>query len=77
MGYRSFIDRDGNAWEIRDVSRNVWEYVPTGSNKGAIMTVPPPNYEADPFELSDSELQKLVDQVTPSRSKPAKSPFID
>jgi hypothetical protein len=77
MGYRKFVDRDGNEWEIRDLSRATWEFVPIAGNREPTHNFPAPTYESDPFELSLEELQKLLDGVATARSRPKKPPFMD
>ena len=79
MGYRRFIDRDGRAWEIRDRSRSEWQFAPTSGNTEEAISLSPPGYERDPFEMSDEELQRLLDTVGMSqpRRAPPKSPFQD
>ena len=76
MGYRRFVDRDGNEWEVRDM-RSEWEFRAVGGNRKPSRTVQPPNYEADPFELSAEECQKLLDGEAPPRRGRASSPFPD
>jgi len=77
MGYRRFDDRDGEVWEVRDHSGSEWELQPVSGDARPI-TVPAPGHEADPFELSVEELQRLLDiaRGVSSRS-PRKSPFKD
>jgi len=77
MGFRRFVDRDKREWEIRDVSRLEWEFAPAGDNQERARRFPPPNYEQDPYELSQEELQGLLDTASaaPARSRP--SPFKD
>lgn len=78
MGYRRFVDRSGRAWEIHDETPREWTFVPVGENTDVRRTVSPPNYERDPYELSDAELQKLLDAGDgPARRHPTKSPFMD
>jgi hypothetical protein len=77
MGYRRFTDRAGHAWEIRDRSRNEWEFTPVAGNPEALRTVPAPGYESDPFELSNEELQRMLDAVRPADSRTKRSPFQD
>ena len=78
MGYRRFVDRDGRAWELRDVTRSEWELVPESGDTADRFRIPAPNYEADPFELSGEEVQRLVDKRPDnSRRKPPQSPFLD
>ena len=83
MGYRKFVDSAGNAWEIRDQSRSEWVFLPVSGNPNSRRTVSAPGYEKDPYELSDQELQTLLDSTggtdtvrrDPTRSP--KSPFLD
>ena len=61
MSFRRFTDRDKRDWEIRPVSSSVWELSPTGENTGAAPHRAGPGYEKDPWEMSQEELQRLVD----------------
>lgn len=64
MGYRRFKDRDGNVWDVRDPSSSEWEFVPADPD-GSPFRVPAPGYEKDPFDVSNEELQRLLDQHRP------------
>lgn len=77
MGYRKFTDRDGRQWEIQDRYSSQWEFVPQPGNVGKRTSVRPPGYEKDVFELSQEELQRLLDSVEapPVSRKP--NPFGD
>jgi hypothetical protein len=77
MAYRRFVDRSGDAWEIRDRSRWDWTFEPVGGNAAAARTARAPGYQDDPFELSDSELQKLLDAATGGAGPRTPSPFLD
>jgi hypothetical protein len=78
MGYRRFDDTKGHEWEVRDLTRSAWELVPVQGNPGKVVRVDPPSYEADPFELSVEELQRLLGEApNPVRAKPSKNPFKD
>ena len=78
MGYRVFTDKQGHQWEVRDRTRSEWEFIPTSGNPEKPRTLPPPGYESDPFELSEEELQRMVDDPRgEGRSRPKKSPFGD
>ncbi len=84
MGYRKFVDRDERPWEVRDKYRSEWYFEPLPGNASPRTTVQPPGYEKDPFEMSDQELQKLLDSGSGGRSGGAaadrpkkKSPFLD
>ncbi len=76
MGYRTFTDRQGRQWEVRDRTRSEWEFLPIGGNPERPRTVRAPGYEKDPFELSIEELQHLVDEPDAGgRARPSKFPF--
>ena len=77
MGFRKFSDRDKREWEIRDISRLEWEFSPAGDNQQRARRVPPPGYEQDPYELSQEELQLLLDASTPEPERSRQSPFKD
>ncbi len=77
MGFRKFIDRDKQEWEIRDAARSRWEFSPTGDNRLPPRTVEPPGYEQDPYELSQEELQALLDASAAETKRAVKNPFGD
>ncbi len=77
MGDRRFADRDGRRWEIRVRGKREWMFEPVEDNPGPTRTVTPPGYEADPFEMSIEELQKLLDAAPAPRPRPKSSPFLD
>lgn len=78
MGFRTFTDRQGRKWEVRDRTKSEWELLPMGSNTERQRTVRAPGYEKDPFELSEEELQRLLDEPDAGgRTRPSKSPFKD
>jgi hypothetical protein len=77
MGYRRFTDRDGATWEVRDVSRSEWEFVPTSAAAGRSVRVRAPSYESDPFEMSTEECQRLLDSEQRGGTAKRKSPFLD
>ncbi|HKI95567.1 MAG TPA: hypothetical protein VJ992_09780 [Gemmatimonadales bacterium] len=78
MGYRKFTDRDGHQWEVHDRTRSEWELVPVGGNPNRELRVEAPGYEADPFELSEEELQRLLgDTGGGGTTRKKKSPFLD
>ena len=77
MGFRRFTDREKRLWEIRPVSRSEWEFSPAGENVDRPRTVPSPSYEADPFELSQEELQKLLDSAPNNPARKRANPFGD
>lgn len=80
MANRKFIDRSGQHWEVRDRSHNEWVLEPIQDNPATPRSVRPPTYETDPFELTDQELQRLLEQseaTTRPQGPPKKSPFLD
>lgn len=78
MGYRKYRDRDGDGWEIRDLSDRAWVFKPLrGNDRQEVRVTPPPRID-DPFELSSEELQKLLDgSRTSGPSRRPRSPFLD
>ncbi|MFQ5551087.1 MAG: hypothetical protein ACE5FJ_07620 [Gemmatimonadales bacterium] len=77
MGYRRFVDRDGNEWEVKDRYQSEWELVPVGGNRGSTVRVKPPTYESDPYEMSNEEIQRLLDSEGGSRGPKRPSPFLE
>lgn len=77
MAHRRFKDRDGHYWEVRPRSRSEWDLEPAGDNPGRSRSVPAPGYEKDPYELSQEELQALLDRSAPPPTRTRKSPFAD
>jgi hypothetical protein len=78
MGYRRFTDREGVAWEVRDVSNAEWELVPVSTARGRAVRVRAPSHENDPFEVSTEELQRLLDAEGPGGGRSVrKNPFGD
>lgn len=77
MGDRTFTDREGRRWEVRARTRTQWEFTPAPGEPGQARTVPAPSHEADPFELSVEELQRLLDRSDPGGGRQVRSPFKD
>lgn len=77
MGFRTFTDRDGRVWEVRDRSSREWEFSPGKDNPGPTRVAAAPGYEKDPFELSLEELQHLLDSAPAPAKRERKSPFLD
>lgn len=77
MAGRTFEDRNGRKWEIRARTKREWEFAPVEGNPERLRVVASPGYERDPFEMSNEELQRLLDGAEPPREKPRKSPFVD
>jgi hypothetical protein len=76
MGFRNFVDKQGRKWEVRDRSKTEWELLPLGENQERNRTVRSPGYEKDPFELSEEELQRLLD-LPDNHARARKNPFND
>jgi hypothetical protein len=77
VSYRKFVDRAGQAWQVRDRSRWEWSFEPEGGNPGPARTVRAPGYQDDPFELSAEELQRLLDSARTASTRRAPNPFGD
>ncbi len=77
MGYRRFTDRDGETWEVRDVSSGEWALIAVSTTGGRTVRVRAPGYESDPFELSVEELQRMLDAEQRGSGRGKRSPFLD
>jgi hypothetical protein len=77
MGYRKFTDSGGNEWEINDRYRSQWDFVPLSGNAGNPRSVRPPGYQKDVYELSQEELQQLLDSVSGPTRPRSPNPFGD
>lgn len=73
MGQRRFRDRDGRGWEVRADSKYRWRFEPLRGNDQPQRAARPPGYTDDPFELSEQELQRLLD-TAPRSERPGKKP---
>ncbi len=77
MGDRRFQDREGRRWDVRVRGRREWIFEPAEDNPDPRRSVTPPGYEADPFELSIEELQRLLDAAPTPSARTPRSPFLD
>lgn len=77
MGFRRFVDRDGHAWDVRPRSRSEWDFEPVAENPGPLKSAAAPSYEQDPYELSQEELQRLLDGARALQPSKKQSPFRD
>ncbi len=77
MAHRKFTDRDGREWEVRAETRREWLLEPVGENTERRRNVAAPGYEKDPFELSQEELQHLLDGGDAGSRRAVRSPFKD
>jgi hypothetical protein len=75
--FRTFTDREGHKWEVRPSSREEWELEPVAPNPNRARTVAAPGYETDPYELSQEELQRLLERSAPLPDRKKPSPFKD
>lgn len=76
---RKFTDRTGQAWVVeREHGRHELVFRPAHGQQGEERTAPLPTHGAtqDPYELSDSQLQRYLDQSRSRYQKPkGPSPF--
>jgi hypothetical protein len=77
VGFRVFLDRDGVGWEVRPRSKDEWAFEPAGENPGPARSAAAPGYERDPYELSQEELQRLLDSARAATRRDRPSPFKD
>jgi hypothetical protein len=66
MSYRKFTDRSGAVWKVKDETLNRWVFDPVPGNPSDPRNVTPPTYTDDPFEMSEGELQRLLEKASPS-----------
>ncbi|UCF18222.1 MAG: hypothetical protein JSU87_09670 [Gemmatimonadota bacterium] len=70
---RKFTDRSGTAWVVeREHGRHELVFRPVHGEQGDEKVAPLPSHShnQDPYELSDSELQRFLDRATPRYRKP-------
>ena len=76
---RKFTDRSGRGWVVeREHGRHELVFRPVHGEQGDEQVVPLPSHShsQDPYELSDAELQRLMDRARPRYRKPkGPSPF--
>ncbi len=78
MSYRAFTDRQGNRWQVRPQARREWHFEPLPGNPETRRVAVPPGYQEDPFELSDQEIQRVLDSARPAGAGSGRpSPFKD
>lgn len=77
MASRAFTDREGRLWEVRVRSTSEWEFSPVRGNPRPPLSVRPPGYEKDPYEMSVEELQRLLDGISETKRRERRSPFKD
>jgi len=78
VSYRRFFDREGERWEVRAVSKSDWRFDPVAGPPSRPRRGAPPLYAGDdPFELSQEDLQRILEAASPMAAAPKKSPFKD
>lgn len=70
MGYRRFADGKGGRWEIRIESSGEWRFEPVSGTSRPASRGRPPLYARDPFELSEPELQRILEDARPIAAGP-------
>jgi hypothetical protein len=74
---RKFTDRSGQPWVVeREHGRHELVFRPAHGGQGDERVAPLPSHShsQDPYELSDSELQRYLDQSRPRYGKPKAPP---
>lgn len=77
MGYRRFADGEGGRWEVRPGSSGEWRFEPVSGTSRPPSRGRPPLYATDPFELSERELQRILETARPLHGRRGPSPFGD
>jgi hypothetical protein len=69
---RKFTDRSGQAWLAeREHGRHELVFRPVlGGEEELVAPLPTHGHSQDPYEFSDSELQRLLDKARPRYKKP-------
>ncbi len=70
---RKFTDRSGQPWVVeREHGRSELVFRPVHGEPGEERVAPLPSHKhtQDPYEFSDSELQRMLDQSRPRYRKP-------
>ena len=74
---RKFKDRSGTPWTVeREHGRSELVFREVHGEQGEERVAPLPSHThtQDPYELSDAELQRMLDRSTPRYQKPKKPP---
>lgn len=72
---RKFTDRAGRAWDVdREHGRRQLVFRPVEGPESDERIAPAPTHTDDPFELSDAEIQRLLDRSRPRYPKPKGPP---
>lgn len=65
--HRRFEDAAGNGWEIRAEHDFKWQFLPLEGNDSTRKIVTPSPEADDPFDLTEKELQRLLQSGIPTR----------
>lgn len=72
---RKFVDRSGRTWDVQEThGRRELVFRPTDGTDADQRVAPAPTHTRDPFELSDEEIQRLLDRSSPRYRKPKGPP---
>ncbi|MEE8521677.1 MAG: hypothetical protein V3U63_08005 [Gemmatimonadota bacterium] len=72
---RKFKDRSGAPWVVeRYHGTPDLVFRPVEGAQAEELTVPAPGHNKDPYELSDEELQRLLERAQPRYRKPKRPP---
>lgn len=64
--HRRFEDARGDSWEIQPKANFKWQFVPLEGNDHIRKIVTPPPEVDDPFDLTEKELERLLDSGIPT-----------
>ncbi len=63
MSFRKFQDAAGRRWRVKVRSKHDWLLEPLSGNPEKACPAVPPLYADDPFELSEEELRRILDEA--------------
>ncbi len=63
MSFRKFQDAAGRRWQVKVRAKQDWLLEPLSGNPARATPVVPPLYADDPFELSEEELRRILDDA--------------
>ncbi len=75
MSFRNFSDRSGARWQVKPRSKGEWNMEPLPGNPAARRIASPPLYATDPFELSEQELQRILEDAREAPYAVTKPPW--
>lgn len=65
--HRRFEDARGSTWEVHPQEAFKWQFVPVGDDERVRKIATPPPAATDPSDLTEQELQQLLDSGIPTR----------